>query len=81
MFSVSLPFDEHQATVGNGTMVALVAKDAATVEQVYEKALTMGATDEGCPQDRGSTMGFYGGYFRDLDGNKLVVYCLNYKKT
>jgi len=29
-------------------------------------------TDEGAPGDRGG--GFYGAYFRDLDGNKLVVF-------
>jgi len=48
------------------------------VAMVYLKALSLGATDEGEPHDRGSSMGFYGGYFRDLDGNKLVVYCLGY---
>ncbi len=79
MFSVILPYDEKQATVGNGVMVALDATEPALVEQVYEKALSLGATDEGHPHDRGSSMGFYGGYFRDLDGNKLVVYCLGYK--
>lgn len=49
------------------------------VERIYAKALNFGATDEGHPHDRGSSMGFYGGYFRDLDGNKLVAYCLGYK--
>ena len=50
----------------------------ANVEKVYAKALALGATDEGHPHDRGSSMGFYGGYFRDLDGSKLVAYCLGY---
>ena len=71
MFSVITPFDEHQATVGNGVMIALNAESPENVEKVYAKALSMGATDEGHPHDRGSSMGFYGGYFRDLDGNKL----------
>ena len=79
MFSVILPYDGNEATVGNGVMVALDAQTPAMVEQVYEKALSLGATDEGHPHDRGSSMGFYGGYFRDLDGNKLVAYCLGYK--
>ena len=78
MFSVILPYDQSEATIGNGVMVALNAENPATVESVYGKALSLGATDEGHPHDRGSTMGFYGGYFRDLDGNKLVAYCLNY---
>ena len=78
IFSVILPYDKNAASVGNGVMVALDAKDPETVERVYEKALALGATDEGHPHDRGSSMGFYGGYFRDLDGNKLVAYCLGY---
>ena len=79
MFSVILPYDGNKATSGNGVMVALDVKDPSTVEKVYEKALSLGATDEGHPHDRGSSMGFYGGYFRDLDGNKLVAYCLGYE--
>ncbi len=34
--------------------------------------LSLGGSDEGAPGDRGG--GFYGAYFRDLDGNKLNVY-------
>jgi predicted lactoylglutathione lyase len=38
------------------------------------KALQLGAQDEGAPGPRGN--GFYGAYFRDLDGNKLAAYCM-----
>jgi catechol 2,3-dioxygenase-like lactoylglutathione lyase family enzyme len=79
MFSVISPFDEEPATVGNGVMIALDVKTPEMVERLYQKALELGAADEGDPHDRGSSMGFYGGYFRDLDGNKLVAYCLGYK--
>lgn len=79
MFSVITPFDEMEATIGNGVMIALNVETAEAVERLYAKALELGATDEGCPHDRGSSMGFYGGYFRDLDGNKLVAYCLGWK--
>ena len=79
MFSVISPFDGNSASVGNGVMVALDVETPENVEQVYAKALALGALDEGHPHDRGSTMGFYGGYFRDLDGNKLVAYCLGYR--
>ena len=79
MFSVITPFDEKSATAGNGVMIALDVETPANVEKIYRKALSLGATDEGHPHDRGSSMGFYGGYFRDLDGNKLVAYCLGYK--
>jgi predicted lactoylglutathione lyase len=79
MFSVIKPYDEAAATVGNGVMIALNVETPERVEAAYEKALALGAEDEGHPHDRGSSMGFYGGYFRDLDGNKLVVYCLGYE--
>ncbi len=36
------------------------------------KALELGATDEGAPGQR--IEGFYAGYFRDLDGNKLNAF-------
>lgn len=79
MFSVITPFDKNDATVGNGAMVALDVETPEAVERVNAKAIALGAQDEGYPHDRGSSMGFYGGYFRDLDGNKLVAYCLGYQ--
>ena len=40
----------------------------------YDKLLAeLGATNEGDPGPRGAG-NFYGGYFRDLDGNKLVFF-------
>ena len=81
MFSVIGPFDGEAATVGNGVMIALNVETPENVEKIYQKALSLGASDEGDPHDRGSSMGFYGGYFRDLDGNKLVAYCLGYDPT
>jgi catechol 2,3-dioxygenase-like lactoylglutathione lyase family enzyme len=66
---VTLPFDTKPATVGNGVMVALALDSAAKVDAVHRKALQLGATDEGGPGQRSE--GFYAGYFRDLDGNKL----------
>jgi catechol 2,3-dioxygenase-like lactoylglutathione lyase family enzyme len=70
---VTLPYDGAAATVGNGGMVALSGKDRATVDAVHAKAIELGARDEGPPGPRG-TSGFYAGYFRDLDGNKLNAY-------
>ena len=43
------------------------------VQLLHAKALELGGTDEGAPGPRGEH-GFYGGYFRDLDGNKLNAY-------
>ena len=37
------------------------------------KALEMGGSDEGPPGER--MEGFYAGYFRDRDGNKLNAFC------
>ena len=68
------PFDGNAATVGNGVMVALAAKDQAQVQRLYDIALANGGTDEGAPGDRGG--GFYAGYFRDLDGNKLNAFVM-----
>jgi catechol 2,3-dioxygenase-like lactoylglutathione lyase family enzyme len=68
------PFDGEAATVGNGTMVALEVDSPEKVQAVYETALSHGGSDEGAPGPRGDD-GFYAGYFRDPDGNKLNVFC------
>ena len=72
MFAVCKPYDEKTATVGNGTMVSLLASSREMVDKAHKKALSLGAKDEGAPGLRGDT--FYGAYFRDLDGNKLCVF-------
>ena len=74
MLSVIKPFDGKNATVGNGVMVALAAKDKTQVDAIYKKAIELGGKDEGKPGDRGG--GFYAGYFRDLDGNKLNAFVM-----
>ncbi|MBV7378208.1 VOC family protein [Maritimibacter dapengensis] len=68
------PFDAGRATAGNGTMLALMARNRETVDEVHALALSLGASDEGAPGPRGS--GFYAGYFRDPAGNKLNVFVL-----
>jgi catechol 2,3-dioxygenase-like lactoylglutathione lyase family enzyme len=69
------PFDGNAASVGNGVMVAFEAKDQAQVDRLYAIALAHGGTDEGPPGPRGDS-GFYAGYFRDLDGNKLNAFVM-----
>jgi predicted lactoylglutathione lyase len=69
------PFDGQAATVGNGVMVALEAKDRAQVDRIYALALSLGGKDEGAPGPRGGD-GFYAAYFRDLDGNKLNAFTM-----
>lgn len=68
------PFDGQPATVGNGVMIALIVDAREAVERVHKKALELGAKDEGPVGPRGDN--FYCGYFRDLDGNKLNVFCM-----
>ena len=73
--SISKPFDGNAATVGNGVMAAIAAPDRATVDKIYEKAMALGATDEGGPGVRGGDDStFYAAYFRDIDGNKLNAF-------
>ena len=69
------PFDGNPATVGNGVMVAFEAKDKAQVDRIYALALANGGTCEGPPGPRGED-GFYAGYFRDPDGNKLNAFVM-----
>ena len=74
------PFDGAAASVGNGTMVALEVDTPAAVQAVYDTALAKGGSDEGAPGARGDD-GFYAGYFRDPDGNKLNVFCMTDPST
>jgi len=78
VLSVLAPYDGKPASVGNGVMVALVVNSTEKVDRIYGKALELGGTDEGPAGPRGDK--FYGGYFRDLDGNKLNVFCIPPKK-
>ncbi len=73
--SIIKPFDGGKATVGNGVMVALAVDSPKTVQKLHAKALQLGGKDEGAPGPRGDS-GFYAGYFRDLDGNKLNAFCM-----
>ena len=72
--AVMRPFDGNAASVGNGVMVALEAKDEAQVQRLYDIALSHGGTCEGAPGLRGG--GFYAAYFRDPDGNKLNAFVM-----
>jgi len=82
---VILPCDGRPSTWGNGSMMALAMKNSEEVDAVHAKALELGAMDEGAPGPRGTreryrgdevvqVEQFYGGYLRDLDGNKLLFY-------
>lgn len=70
--TITRPFNGQPATVGNGVMAAILMESTQAVDDFYARAMALGATDEGAPGQRGE--GFYAGYFRDLDGNKLNAF-------
>jgi catechol 2,3-dioxygenase-like lactoylglutathione lyase family enzyme len=73
-FVIGKPF-EGDASAGNGNQMVIAATSRAVVDAVHAKALAMGGSCAGPPGIRGDDPnGFYGAYFRDLDGNKLCVY-------
>ena len=69
MFSVCIPYNEGEPDPGNGNMVSIAGGSREMVDNLHAKALALGGTDEGAPGERMD--GFYGGYFRDPDGNKI----------
>ncbi|QZD96429.1 VOC family protein [Qipengyuania gelatinilytica] len=75
------PFNGEEASVGNGTMVAIEVKNREQVHKLHEIALAHGGTDEGEPGPRGEPdengMLFYASYFRDPDGNKLNAFLMD----
>jgi len=74
--AISVPYNKEPATAGNGTMVALFMQSTEQVDALYSKAIELGASCDGKPGFRpeDATSGFYAGYFRDLDGNKLNAF-------
>lgn len=70
--AVLKPFNGEPATAGNGSMLGISCESHSVVDKVHAKALSLGADDEGAPGNR--TEAFYGGYIRDLDGNKIVFF-------
>ena len=72
--AITVPFDGGPATAGNGTMVALNLGSPDKVNTVYSMALALGGSCEGGPGYRNDGA-YYGAYFRDLDGNKIAIFC------
>lgn len=73
MFMIGRPF-EGEATAGNGVQAAFNAPSRAAVSAAHAKALELGGSCAGAPGFRGpEEMNFYAAYFRDPDGNKVMV--------
>lgn len=71
MFALAEPFDGNKATVGNGTMVGFNVSSDEEVVRLYDKALSLGARDEGKP---GIRSGYFSAYIRDFDHNKICLF-------
>jgi catechol 2,3-dioxygenase-like lactoylglutathione lyase family enzyme len=74
MFLIGPPF-AGEAKSGNGTQIGFTAPSRVVIDAVYAKAMELGGTCEGPPGVRGpdGPSGFYAAYFRDFDGNKIMV--------
>jgi catechol 2,3-dioxygenase-like lactoylglutathione lyase family enzyme len=71
---ITYPYDRNDANVGNGTMIAVMAKDEDQVRRVHAAALANGGSCEGPPGLRDN--GFFAAYYRDPDGNKMNCFCI-----
>jgi len=71
-FYLITPFNQKQATNGNGTMIAFDAKTTQKVNEFHQIALKNGGTDEGFPGPRHGED--YYAYIRDIDGNKICAF-------
>ena len=67
------PHNKKKAMYGNVTMITFTIGSRENVVDFYNLALKLGATSEGAPVPRHEE--HYYAYFRDLDGNKICVFC------
>ena len=68
-----MPHNKKDTSCENGSMITLSIDTKEKVNIFYDLALSLGATDEGLPGPRNGL--HYYAYFRDLDGNKICVFC------
>ena len=72
MLAICIPYDQNDPAPGNGNMIAIAGGSREGVDKLYQKAMQLGASDDGEPGERLPV--FYGAYVRDLDGNKLCFF-------
>jgi uncharacterized glyoxalase superfamily protein PhnB len=73
MLSICVPYDKNDPSPGNGNMVAINPGSKEKVDELYRKAIALGASSEGEPGQRVPDV-FYGAYIRDADGNKIAFF-------
>ncbi|GLS91450.1 glyoxalase [Psychromonas marina] len=71
LLALCIPYNQEPQHCGNGNMLAIAPGSKELCEQMYQKAISLGATCDGEPGQRIPDR-FYGAYFRDVDGNKMV---------
>ncbi len=72
VFSLNMPADGEQATVGNGTHIAFEVEKRAAVDAFFQAALANGGTSNGPPDLRPEyDAHYYAAFVRDPDGNKI----------
>lgn len=72
VFSLNMPADGEQATVGNGTHIAFEVEKRAAVDAFFQAALANGGTSDGPPGLRPEyDAHYYAAFVRDPDGNKI----------
>ena len=70
-FAIATPFNEEPASNGNGTMVGFDVGSREKVKRLHKKAIELGGTCEGGPNQRGPR---FSAYVRDLDRNKICFF-------
>lgn len=70
-FALAIPFNEEPACHGNGTMVGFSVGGNEEVKRLHKKAIELGGTCEGEPNERGP---YFTAYVRDLDKNKICFF-------
>jgi len=71
--AVCQPFNGQDPHPGNGAMVAFPGGSKEGAAALYKKAIALGATCDGEPDQRIEDV-FYGAYVKDPDGNKLCFF-------
>ena len=69
------PYDGRPATVGNGVMAGIGVDSRARSIESTRRHSNSAAPTKALPACAPRGEGFYAAYFRDLDGNKLDVFC------
>jgi len=72
ILAIAVPYNGEEATFGNGSMKGIALETKEAVDEMYAKAISLGAKDDGEPGQRAGA--FYGAYVYDLDGNKLTFF-------